>query len=117
MVFPFKLTLSPTGKIKFRTHESSSSEEFHKQFHDKLPEGSAIYSFTAHSNPEDTHGTVLGEMIVVDKCTTSKFGEERLFFRHQRVEEDVKLKPEWKDDYLSEDCNAISIIGVLQMRN
>ena len=99
LVFPFQITLFPTGDVQFRT-KKSSLEEFSKQWN-TIPKGSAIYSFIAHSSPEDTAGKELGK-IVVDGCTTSKFGDERLFFRHQRIEEDIKLRPQWKNAYLKD---------------
>ena len=36
------------------------------------------------------------ESFCVDK---SKFADERLFFQHHRIEEDIALKPEWKEKY------------------
>ena len=101
LVFPFKLTLLPTTDVQFMTKQSSL-EEFSKQWN-TIPKGSKMYSFVAHSSPEDTSGKELGK-IVVDGCTTSKFGDERLFFQHQRVEEDIKLRPNWKSAYLK-DCD------------
>ena len=100
MVFPFKITLDPTGDVNFR-HEESSLQEFSEQWN-TIPKGAAIYSFIAHSSPEDSVGKELGK-IVVDGCTTSKFGDERLFFSHQRIEEDIQLRPNWRNAYL-EDC-------------
>ena len=76
-------------------------EDFSKQWNE-IPKGTAIYSLKAHSEPADTQGTVLGK-IVVDECTTSKFGDERLFFQHQRIEEDIILRPDWKGAYMT-DC-------------
>jgi len=28
--------------------------------------------------------------------TKSKWGDEQLFFRHQKMNDDIKLKPEWE---------------------
>ena len=58
----------------------------------------------AHSGPGDVTGTELGNMVVADGggCTTSKFGDEHLFFRHQRIEDDIHIKPQWENSYLAE---------------
>lgn len=29
--------------------------------------------------------------------TTSSYGDKKLFFRHTRMEDDLKLRPEWED--------------------
>ena len=86
--------------MNFRTAESSL-EEFSKQWNG-IQNGTAIYNLKTHSEPKDKQGTVLSK-IVVEGCTTSKFGDERLFFQHQRITEDIILRPEWKNAY-NTDC-------------
>ena len=66
-----------------------------------MPNGSVIYHLVAHANPEDVAGTEIGK-ISVSECTTSTFGDEMLFFQHQRVEEDIKLNPSWKNAYMND---------------
>ena len=70
-----------------------------------ISNGTSLYRMVAHSDPEDIEGTELGNMVVADGggCTTSKFGDEHLHFRHQRIEDDIKIKPEWANSYLA-DC-------------
>ena len=79
--------------------EESPIEDFMQQFIDNIPAGTELYSFVAHSNPADKEGTELAKLVVTDGGYPSKYGDERLFFRHQRIEEDIALKPEWKDAY------------------
>ena len=45
---------------------------------------------------------MLGDVITIDKCISSYYGDTRLFFKHQWIEDDAELKPEWKDAYFSE---------------
>ena len=45
---------------------------------------------------------MLGDVITTDKCISSYYGDTRLFFKHQWIEADAELKPEWKDAYFSE---------------
>ena len=72
-----------------------------QQFVDNIPAGTELYSFRAHANPEDVEGTELAPM-VVGGCFPSKYGDEKLFFQHQRIEEDIELRPEWESAYMTE---------------
>lgn len=102
--FPFEITFNPTGKVHLK-NESSNLEEFSKQWKE-IKDRAALYTVIAHDNPNDLfpNGTTLGTIIVDGGCTTSKFGDERLHFRHRRIEDDIRFKPEWKNDYMT-DCD------------
>ena len=102
--FPFEITFNPTGEVHFK-NESSNLEEFSKQWKE-IKDRAALYTVIAHDNPNDLfpNGTTLGTIIVDGGCTTSKFGDERLHFRHRRIEDDIQFKPEWKNDYMT-DCD------------
>ena len=70
-----------------------------QQFVDNIPAGTELYSFITHANPDDAEGTELAKMVVVDGCFPSKYGDEKLFFRHMDIEEDIALRPEWESAY------------------
>lgn len=57
-----------------------------------------MYAWTA---PEELGGEELyiGDIITDSEMTTSYFGDEHFFVRHQRAEDDIALKPEWTDYY------------------
>ena len=93
--------MEPTRAINFREEESPISE-FMEQFKE-IRTGTELYSFRTHANPNDVEGTEVAKVVVVDGCFPSKYGDEKLFFQHQRVEEDIDLKPEWESAYLT-DC-------------
>ena len=93
------MTLKPTGEVMFQ-EAPLSNKDFLKQFVDKIPDGSHIYSLIAYKDPMDIEGTELGKVMNVGKCYISQYGDEKLFFRHQRVEEDMQLRPEWVNDYM-----------------
>lgn len=38
----------------------------------------------------------IGDLVTTSIMTTSKFGDKDLFFRHQKLEEDIALRPEWE---------------------
>ena len=100
-LFPFQITLRPTGVVRFREEESDILA-FMQQFIDKIPPGTELYSFIAHASPDDIDGFELAKLVVVDGCYPSKYGDEKLFFQHQRIEEDIELKPEWESAYKTE---------------
>ena len=93
-----KIALKPTGAVSFREEESPILD-FMQQFVDNIPAGTEIYRFIAHANPDDAEGTELAKMAVVDGCFPSKYGDEKLFFRHMDIEEDIALRPEWESAY------------------
>ena len=68
-----------------------------------IPTGSILYKLRAFSDPQDVQGTVLGELVTTGPFTTSRFGDEKMFWRHQRIEDDIALRPEWEAEY-RKDC-------------
>merc|ERR1712108_112172 len=108
-IFPFKITFD-TAEVNFPenapvtartdaiTSERSQMKAFMNQF-TQIPVGKALYRLRAHSSPADLDGKVLGSLVTTDKCVTSKFGDNKLFFQHRPVEDDQKLRPEWEEAY------------------
>ena len=49
--------------------------------------------------PEDLGGTetLIGALVTASEITTSNWGDEHMYFRHQRMEEDLTIRPEWKE--------------------
>jgi len=97
IVFPFKVTLMPTGSVNFR-EEPSSNDEFYQQF-DGIETGTAIYELRGHQSPDDAEGWVIGNVVTTDKCVTSLYGDTKMFFKHQYIAEDKALRPEWTEAY------------------
>ena len=102
-IFPFKVIFEPTGEINFQEEKPSSMEEFMNQFQG-IASGTKLYTIKARTNPEDQDGFVLGEVITADECVSSLFGDTRMFFRHQWIEEDIALKPEWSETLSLDEC-------------
>ena len=94
------VTLLPTGEVNFKD-TASSLEEFSQQWAE-IPHGAAPYTLVAHANPDDTVGKELGYVVVDEGCSVSQFGDGKLFFQHQRIEEDIELRPEWESAYMTE---------------
>ena len=62
-----------------------------------VPADSALYDVIALTAPVDQGGkeVTIGQLVLDGQFTTTKWGDEHLFFRHQKQDDDNKLKPEW----------------------
>jgi len=94
-VFPFEIMFQATGNVNvtgFRTND-----ELLQQL-SGIPEGSTIYNVVAYATPADKVAgkkTPIGTLSTTSSCHRSLFGDLSLFFRHQRMEEDFALAPQW----------------------
>ena len=92
--FPFQLILEPTQR-------DLVPDEFKEELHvtlSKIKSGTILYKVHALSEPkaEKVH---IGDLVITSEFTTSNFGDRYFFFKHQDSREDIKLRPEWKNDY------------------
>ena len=48
--------------------------------------------------PEGLGGTEskIAEIVTMSELTTSLWGDEKMYFRHTRMEDDFAMKPEWE---------------------
>ena len=48
--------------------------------------------------PEELGGTEtkIAEVVTASELTTSNWGDEKMFFRHERMENDLAFHPEWE---------------------
>ena len=103
---PFKITLEPTEDVQFSEDRPVDQKDLMARF-TSIPVGSKLYSLKAYLSPDDQVGMVLGDLVTIDNCVTSHFGDTQLFFKHQGIEEDVALNPQWTDAYYDEcACNV-----------
>ena len=65
---------------------------------ENIPADSTIYDVYALDKPKPLGGTetLIGSLKLDGSFTTSDWGDQRLFYRHQLMNEDLALKPEWK---------------------
>ena len=63
-----------------------------------ITQGSVLYKVYAMYQPEEMGGTekLIGQIKLASELTTSSFGDEHLYFRHERMDDDLSLKPEWE---------------------
>ena len=59
--------------------------------------GTVLFEVFALNDPEELGGQLanIGKIVTASECVTSYFGDEHLYFRHQRMEEDLALRPDW----------------------
>ena len=60
-------------------------------------------------DPDDVAGLDLGAAITTDECVTSLYGDTKLFFKHQYIDDDKEAKPEWAEAY---DKECTSFCGI-----
>ena len=60
-------------------------------------------NYIAFEIPEDTDGINLGDLITAGPCVSSHFGDTKLTFYHEPIENDIELRPEWTKAY-AENC-------------
>jgi len=60
----------------------------------KLGPGTKLFEVSAIPSPGG-QADVIGHIYLTTQLTTSKFGDEALFFKHQLMEEDFALEPAW----------------------
>ena len=116
--FPFKLFMVPSPEVQMTEANgmppmkdgSWTIDQVH-EFMDKFKVGTPLYKVYACHTPKvngnemnPTDGTVedacndaveLGDMVTTSKCTTSAYGDKEFHIRHQRIEEDWALRPEF----------------------
>ena len=57
-----------------------------------------LYRIYAKAEPQDEgKGIEIGHVTLDMPFTTSFHGDKKLFFQHQRFEDDLVYRPEWKD--------------------
>lgn len=59
-----------------------------------LPVGTTVFEVLAQADPSASDEPI-GTIVITDTLTTSNFGDEQLFFKHQHMEDDFLLKPDW----------------------
>eukprot|EP00347_Sterkiella_histriomuscorum_P015747 403355834 len=89
--FPFQLVFVPT----LRDNYSDDFSEIYQSHLDKVPQGTLLYKVYAHAEP-DAPRVHIADLSITSKLMRSNFGDKYLFFKHQDMQEDIALRPEWK---------------------
>jgi len=95
-VFPFELFFEPTGEVNFEDQKKGNDDLLNELA--GIPDGTDVFEIRAFASPMDaSQGNVItiGTLTTKGTCHRSLFGDQELFFRHQRMEEDFALAPDW----------------------
>ena len=95
--FPFELILEPNAQLRKR-FDSISVDPKYPDLNSQLatlPPQQHLYTMYARSAP-GAQPEEIGELVSSSTFTQSTFGDEKLFFKHQKMEEDIALRPEWE---------------------
>jgi len=109
-IFPFKLLLVPTQAVQTPDYEKTLEMVNAEMM--SFPVGTPLYEAYACGSPSgaeeldpssslDACGAPfrLGFIRTTSPGTTSKYGDEKMFIRHQRIEDDWALRPDWLEEY------------------
>jgi hypothetical protein len=76
---------------------------------DSIAAGVTLFDVYTHSSPtakKQGKREKLGTLTTTSQCEQSAYGDTTLFFRHQRMEEDFALRPEWISSATGDGCKA-----------
>lgn len=67
----------------------------------RIPEGTTLFDVYGTNEPEDTEEVdqerkKIGSIVLNSPLMTSNFGDNRLFFQHERYWKDMRGKPNWR---------------------
>lgn len=96
--FPFELAFEPTSAAKATQDDQAKSNDGMLKALSSIPSGTTLFEVYSYASPADKKAgkkAYLGKLTTTSECVESTFGDEHMFFRHVRMEEDFKLKPEW----------------------
>ena len=93
-IFPWSLRFKPTGEFNVPKYTYDVPFE---EYLTKIPEGSVLFNIYATDKP-GLQGTEqkIGQLKTKTRMVTSYWGDEHMYFRHQLMDDDLKLKPEWE---------------------
>ena len=93
---------NPALKKQFSNSQPSNPMNYLDQLK-AVPANSSLYTVYGWSAPPQIGGKriEIGTLDLHGSLVTSKWGDEKLFFRHQKVDTDLKFKPGWKPYYAS----------------
>jgi hypothetical protein len=109
--FPYELIFYPTGQANFSDAKKGNAQLLSELA--SIPAGTQLYDVVAFDSPtakaDSRRKTQVGTLTTTTACHPSLFGDEQLFFRHQRMEEDFAAEPEWIEGAAAlgdENCKA-----------
>lgn len=90
--FPFRLHFHPLVDVDCPCQDYSRCLA---NLANKIAVDTKIFEVKAQASPSDATPSIIGHIVLTDQLVLSKFGDEQLFFRHQHMEEDFDIRPDW----------------------
>ena len=103
-VFPFKLDFEPNSAVKNKFSNAQPSDPMNYLNDLKsIPAGTVLYHMYGWTAPPQIGGkrVLIGDLKLQSQMVTSKWGDTVYYVRHQFLDDDIKLKPEWTPYYAS----------------
>ena len=98
LTMPFLLRFEPHSDVKnlFPVDAPSDPMAYIEQLK-SVPANSTLYKVYGMTAPKELGGTevYIGDLVLEGNLITSKWGDENLFIRHERLEEDLKVHSDW----------------------
>jgi len=94
--FPFKIVFVPSGAVKFPLTPYDDAQL--GRLFAAIPTGTPLFNVVAFADPaaeKAKQGVFIGTVTSKSAFTKSTFGDNKLFFKHQYMENDFKLRPSW----------------------
>jgi len=94
--------LKPNSSVKsapFGNPNPTTDDQLWLDHITAIPTDSVLFDVYAIDKPLELggHEILIGTMQLIGDVIRSKWGDENLFFRHLRMDDDLKLMPEWTD--------------------
>jgi hypothetical protein len=100
LAFPFALEFEASADVSnmFPTALPGTDPLVYSSQLETVPSGSSLYQVFAWDQPSQAGGkrSLIGELVLDGSMTKSKWGDEGLFFRHQKMDDDIKIYPQWE---------------------
>ena len=96
VVFPWSLRFVPGGEYNFPSTVADGYTNFLDDL-SSITADSVLYEVYAMDKPTELGGTEMkiASIVTSTDMTTSNWGDEKMYIRHQRMEDDLKIHPEW----------------------
>jgi hypothetical protein len=98
-VYPFRLVLKPDEKLQTKFPKEPTMDYIDQL--KSLKSGTVLYHVYAQRYAECTDLELIGHLEMTSDMITSKFADEKLFFRHVMIDDDLDENKGWSD-YLDE---------------
>jgi len=102
--YPFMLSFRPTAAVKSKFSNTYSGIDSQLET-TKLEAGTTVYDIYAQASPKATFQKI-GEMKILTKPITSKFGDTTLFFQHRKMEYDMADNGAWLNEASSKPVDS-----------